>query len=139
MEDDAPRTTRRERQALTEHEQMRDAERQCAPCLLCGGSAVISDAGAGAGYYVACSNSRTFRDSKGCLIGQRRLGGWAYNVMEWWNRLHMGKAKPPIPTEDALRAALTDQVLSEVERSDDLGRSRDVVVRAILDTAGESR
>jgi len=57
------------------------------PCKLCGGHAIISDAGIGAGYYVACSNSQSFRDASGCLISMRRLGGWAYNVMDWWNRL----------------------------------------------------
>lgn len=73
---------------LTEPEQMRDAEAGCVPCRLCGGSAIISDAGLGAGYYIRCSNSVHFRDSAGCLIADRRLGGWAYNVMDWWNRLH---------------------------------------------------
>jgi len=73
---------------LSYHEQMLDAQEKCVPCKLCGGHAVISDAGIGAGYYIRCSNSRTFRDSSGCLIDERRLGGWAYNVMAWWNRLH---------------------------------------------------
>jgi hypothetical protein len=73
---------------LSHHEQMLDAEKGCVPCKLCGGRAVISDAGYGAGYYIRCGNSRTFRYSEGCLIDERRLGGWAYNVRDWWNRLH---------------------------------------------------
>ena len=76
------------RRALSHHEQMLDAQSLCAPCKLCGGHAVISDAGTGAGYNIRCSNSVSFRDASGCLIDHRRLGGWAYNVMDWWNRLH---------------------------------------------------
>ena len=81
-------STQRARRALSDHEQMLDAQSQCVPCKLCGGEAVISDAGRGAGYYIACKNAYTFRPSSGCLITERRLGGWAYNVMDWWNRLH---------------------------------------------------
>lgn len=73
---------------LTHHEQMVDAQAGCVPCLLCGGRAVISDAGSGAGYYIECSNNRRFREDRGCLINERRLGGSAYNVRDWWNRLH---------------------------------------------------
>lgn len=73
---------------MTHHEEMLDAQKGCVPCKLCGGSAVVTDAGTGAGYYIRCSNSRHFRDSSGCLIDERRLGGVAYNVMRWWNRLH---------------------------------------------------
>lgn len=76
------------RRRLNCHEQMLDAQSQCVPCKLCGGNAIISDAGEGAGYYIACSNSQSFREAKGCLITLRRQGGWAYNVMDWWNRLH---------------------------------------------------
>lgn len=79
---------RARRDAMRHHEQMLDAEKLCVPCKLCGGAAKISDAGTGAGYYISCSNSTTWRDSTGCLINERRLGGWAYNVMDWWNRLH---------------------------------------------------
>jgi len=77
-----------ERRKLSDHEQMQDAQSRCVPCKLCGGHALISDAGEGAGYYVACSNSQSFKEANGCLISLRRLGGWAYNVMDWWNRLH---------------------------------------------------
>ena len=73
---------------LSCHEQMLDAQEGCVPCKLCGGRAVISDAGPGAGYYIQCKNSQSFRPFKGCLIDERRLGGWAYNVRDWWNRLH---------------------------------------------------
>lgn len=78
----------RDRKALNDHEQMADAQAQCVPCLLCGGKALIQDAGIGAGYYIACENSTSFKQWKGCLIDQRRVSGWAYNVMDWWNRLH---------------------------------------------------
>lgn len=79
---------------LSHREQMLDAQKGCVPCRLCGGSAVISDAGPGSGYYIRCANGEKFNKSSGCLIGDRRLGGWAYNVMEWWNRLHA-----PTPAE----------------------------------------
>lgn len=73
---------------MTHHEEMLDAQAGCVPCKLCGGCAVITDAGPGAGYYIACAGSTNWRDSTGCLISERRLGGWAYNVRDWWNRLH---------------------------------------------------
>lgn len=76
------------RMALSDQEVMTDAQGQCVPCKLCGGSALISDAGTGAGYYIRCENAKNFRRSTGCLISEQRLSGWAYNVMEWWNRLH---------------------------------------------------
>jgi len=73
---------------MTHHEEMLDAQAGCVPCKLCGGAAIISDAGIGAGYYIRCGNSVTFREHRGCLITERRLGGHAYNVRDWWNRLH---------------------------------------------------
>lgn len=76
------------RSRLPHHEQMADAQAGCVPCKLCGGQAVISDAGTGAGYYIKCSGTRNWRASTGCMIDMRRLGGWAYNVRDWWNRLH---------------------------------------------------
>lgn len=79
---------REARDRMSYHEQMLDAQKGCLPCKLCGGSAVISDAGTGAGYYIRCSNTASFRPSRGCMINDNRLGGWAYNVMDWWNRLH---------------------------------------------------
>lgn len=82
------RTEHKRRQALSDHEAMTDAQAGCVPCKLCGGKAVITDAGLGAGYYVRCENSGRFRAASGCMIEDRRLGGWAYNVMDWWNRLH---------------------------------------------------
>ncbi len=81
-------TEKARRDALSHHEQMIDAAAHCAPCKLCGGKAIISDAGTGCGYYIQCGNAQVFHASEGCLIEQRRLGGWAYNVMDWWNRLH---------------------------------------------------
>lgn len=69
-------------------EQMADAQHQCVPCKLCGGKAVIYDAGVGAGYYIRCENHGAFRAAMRCLVGDNRLGGWAYNVAAWWNRLH---------------------------------------------------
>lgn len=78
-----------DRRYLADHEQMADAQSQCVPCSLCGGKAVISDAGRGAGYYIRCENGSTFSPKDRCLITDRRLSGWAYNVMEWWNRLHL--------------------------------------------------
>jgi len=79
---------RKRREALSDHEAMAEAQSGCVPCKLCGGKAIISDAGEGAGYYVRCENSGAFRASQGCMVTDCRLGGWAFNVMEWWNRLH---------------------------------------------------
>lgn len=85
-------TTRTEAD-LSDREQMLDAQAGCVPCKLFGGQAIISDAGRGAGYYIRCENSVRFRDYTGCLIDERRLGGWAYNVRNWWNRLHATEGK----------------------------------------------
>lgn len=76
------------RRKLRDHEQMADAQSECVPCSLCGGRAIITDAGIGAGYYIRCENIGAFRRSEGCMLGDQRLGGWAYNVRDWWNRLH---------------------------------------------------
>ncbi|GFE73495.1 hypothetical protein [Novosphingobium sp. TCA1] len=96
---------RAHRQSLNDHEAMADAQAGCVPCKLCGGKAVITDAGVGAGYYIACENSGAFRAAQGCMITERRLGGWAYNVMDWWNRLH---SSPTSAAED-LPALLADK------------------------------
>lgn len=101
-----------ERRTLHHHEQMADAQSQCIPCKLCGGSAVISDAGTGAGYYIACSNSRTHRSSEGCLLSERRLSGWAYNVMDWWNRLHRPEAADRIAALEQENAELRQSVVA---------------------------
>lgn len=95
---------REARNRLSHHEQMLDAQAGCVPCKLCGGKAVVTDAGTGAGYYVRCENSTNFRDYKGCMIDERRLSGWAYNVMEWWNRLHAQTAT--LPTDAQVREAM---------------------------------
>jgi hypothetical protein len=84
-----------DRRLLNDYEQMADAQSQCVPCKLCGHAAAITDAGVGRGYYIRCENSRTFRDWQGCMISERRLSGWAYNVMDWWNRLHSTGATQP--------------------------------------------
>ncbi|TCM25149.1 hypothetical protein [Novosphingobium sp. ST904] len=91
---------REHRQSLNDHEAMADAQAGCVPCKLCGGRAVITDAGAGAGYYVRCENSGAFRSAEGCMVSDQRLGGWAYNVMDWWNRLHSF----PTPAADEVEA-----------------------------------
>jgi hypothetical protein len=92
------RAEQSDRSRLSHYEQMLDAQSKCVPCKLCGGKAVISDAGPGSGYYISCGNSDPLGRSKGCLISERRLGGWAYNVMDWWNRLQVSAtaASPPI-------------------------------------------
>ncbi|PTQ64864.1 IS605 OrfB family transposase [Sphingomonas sp. PP-CE-3G-477] len=95
---------REARNRLSHHEQMLDAQAGCVPCKLCGGKAVVSDAGEGYGYYIGCENGNKFRLSTGCIIDERRLGGWAYNVMEWWNRLHAQTAT--LPTDAQVREAM---------------------------------
>ncbi len=95
---------REARNRLSDFEQMNDAQAGCLPCKLCGGKAVVTDAGTGGGYYVRCENSTNFRDYKGCMIDERRLSGWAYNVMEWWNRLHAQTAT--LPTDAQVREAM---------------------------------
>lgn len=102
--------TQADRQALSHHEQMLDAQSLCVPCKLCGGKAVIVDAGIGFGYYITCSNGSKFRASEGCLIQERRLGGWAYNVMEWWNRLHDTRSTTPV-SSDGLRSLTSGEII----------------------------
>jgi len=94
------------RNALSDFEQVQHAQEQCVPCKLCGGEAIISDAGLGSGYYIKCSGSTTWREYKGCLINERRCSGWAYNVMNWWNRLHQTAALPHGELVEALRPFL---------------------------------
>lgn len=96
------------RQRLNEYEQMQDAQAQCVPCKLCSGKAIITDAGPGAGYYIRCENSGAFRAAAGCMVGDQRLGGWAYNVMDWWNRLH---SQPP--ASSTAGEALIDRAVKE--------------------------
>ncbi|HEX7857361.1 MAG TPA: hypothetical protein VF503_27070 [Sphingobium sp.] len=97
------------RKVPSHHEQMIDAQAQCVPCKLCHGKAVITDAGPGSGYYIRCENSGVFRAANGCMVGDQRLGGWAYNVMDWWNRLHQpspGGDARALAFEEAARALL---------------------------------
>lgn len=103
---------KRRRDALSHYEQMADAQSRCCPCKLCGGRAVISDAGTGAGYYVRCENSGAFHAATGCMVTESRLGGWAYNVMDWWNRLHAHPYSAPVSDEaivEAMWNALKEQ------------------------------
>ena len=111
---ETPKVEQVDRDALTDHEQMADAERQCVRCKLCGGRAKITDAGVGAGYFIECANGSAFRKSEGCLLAERRLGGWAYNVMEWWNRLHAATLTEPEPERTA--KAVAEAVAAERER-----------------------
>jgi len=87
---------RARRNSMTHHEQMLDAQAGCAPCKLCGGKALVTDAGTGMGYYIGCENSGAFHAATGCMVDPQRLSGWAYNVMDWWNRLHT----PTAPSSD---------------------------------------
>lgn len=91
---DAPekisRAEKRRRNALAFHEQQAEAEASCVPCKLCGGKAVIKDAGPGWGYYIECENAydKSWRGRATCLQSGARLSGWAYNVSDLWNSLN---------------------------------------------------
>jgi len=129
------------RDALNHHDQMLDAQAGCVPCKLCGGKAVITDAGTGAGYYIQCDNSLSFRDYNGCLLDERRLSGWAYNVMDWWNRLHAVSA-PPARTyaegmEDSADLALKHAAPNDFPQSDYDEACRDIAVAIRLLSRGE--
>lgn len=76
------------RNALSNDEAMADAQRLCVPCKLCGGAALITDAGPGYGYYIRCENSWKSNAKDACMVHDTRLSGWAYNVMDLWNRQH---------------------------------------------------
>jgi len=109
---------------MNDHEQMLDAQAGCVPCSLCGGTAVIADAGCGAGYHIKCSNSTHFRQSRGCMIDERSCGGWAYNVMDWWNRLHTRTAAQTLPSagvEDGY-ARVSGEVLFRAFMAADVSR-----------------
>ena len=97
--------TKRRRAIESHHDQMLDAMTQCAPCRLCGGKAIIGDAGPGHGYYIECSGAERFRKPT-CLQGGTRVSGWAYNVSDLWNRLNAAPTPPDSAGElDALVAA----------------------------------
>lgn len=78
---------RTRRNSLTHDEQMHDAASQCIPCKLCGGKAIITDAGPGYGYNIECENATRFTRQT-CLQSGTRISGWAYNVSDMWNRLN---------------------------------------------------
>jgi len=99
------------REAMPHHQQMIDAQAMCVPCKLCGCAALITDAGDGAGYYIGCENSGAFRPGTGCMISDQRLGGWAYNVMEWWNRLH--QPAPPTEATEARAREVAHRIIME--------------------------
>lgn len=124
------------RHAMRHHEQMLDAEKMCVPCKLCGGAAEISDAGTGAGYYIACSNSTTWRDSTGCLINERRLGGWAYNVMDWWNRLHATPSQRLDAATVERCAQVADMLFNECTHSDTEAFAYEAAAKAIRNLIG---
>lgn len=75
---------------MTHEEERIDAQAKCVPCKLCGGAAKITDAGSGWGYFIACENASVKREriQQGCMVGETRISGHAYNVMKLWNRLH---------------------------------------------------
>lgn len=97
------------RKAINSHdEQMLDAQSQCVPCKLCGGKAVISDAGPGYGYNINCENAGWMGKPK-CLQSGARISGWAYNVSDRWNSLNATQPDPAtlaaLPEVQALIAA----------------------------------
>jgi hypothetical protein len=102
--DKITRAEKQRRNALSYHEQQRDAEASCAPCKLCGGSAVIKDAGPGWGYYIECANAfdSMARGRGSCLQSGVRLSGWAYNCSDMWNKLNAPVAalEPMEPRDD---------------------------------------
>lgn len=126
------------RRNLSDFEQMIDAQCQCVPCKLCGGSAVISCAGEGAGYYIACENGNKYRPSGGCLINERRLGGWAYNVMDWWNRLHSNAASIEAEQRAFLEGAraMQEAAALKAELQDDRDAIRALDADAMLRARG---
>lgn len=85
------------RNRMTFDEQMREAEASCVPCKLCGGKAVIKDAGPGWGYYIECENAydKIGRGRVTCLQSGTRLSGWAYNVSDLWNKLNAARKGGP--------------------------------------------
>lgn len=92
------RAERNRRNTLTYDQQMREAEASCVPCKLCGGKAIITDAGPGYGYNINCEH--WMQRSNECFQGGTRISGWAYNVADRWNELNA------IPAADARAEAL---------------------------------
>lgn len=92
------RAERNRRYTLTFDQQMREAEASCVPCKLCGGKAVISDAGPGYGYNINCEHWMQRRNE--CFQGGTRISGWAYNVADRWNELNAIPAADARPVQD---------------------------------------
>lgn len=92
MADLIDRKERNRRNTLTYGQQMAEAQASCAPCKLCGGKAVISDAGPGYGYNINCENWMQRKNE--CFQGGTRISGWAYNVADRWNELNAIAALP---------------------------------------------
>lgn len=88
------------------HNEMLDAQGQCVPCRLCGGKAIITDAGPGLGYSIECENAARFSKPT-CLQSGTRISGWAYNVSDLWNRLNTTPA-PVVPAEGLVSEAMVD-------------------------------
>ena len=93
MADLIDRKERNRRNTLTYDQQMAEAQASCVPCKLCGGKAVITDAGPGYGYNINCENWMQRKNE--CFQGGTRISGWAYNVADRWNELNAIAALAP--------------------------------------------
>lgn len=80
------------RHKLSLRGQLLDAQKSCCPCRLCGGAAVIKDAGPGFGYFIYCENSYA-TSNPSCLQAGVSIRAWAYACSELWNKLN----KPVAP------------------------------------------
>ena len=118
----------RRRAIASHHDQMLDAMAQCVPCRLCGGKAIIGDAGPGHGYYIECSGAERFRNPT-CLQGGTRISGWAYNVSDLWNKLN---AAPALADRvEALEAAL-EAISTHTEGKHGTLTAAAIIARAVL-------
>lgn len=75
------------RHKLSLSAQLEDAQKSCCPCRLCGGAAVIKDAGPGFGYFIYCENSYATSNPY-CLQAGVTIRAWAYACSELWNKLN---------------------------------------------------
>jgi len=117
------RDERNRRRRLSDEEAQRDAEASCVPCKLCGGKAVISDAGPGWGYYINCEKHNGRKGE--CFQSGTRISGWAYNVADRWNELNAPAAPDLVELVEAAEGlipaalhfgGLTDAHLAAIER-----------------------